>query len=539
MVSPSATETGFDLSVFERLPTLDDRIEIAINCELSEGYRALCLQKCKESGPWFVNAFLFTFDPRGLENQDLPFILWDFQVDLWSTLDQAAGLGRYKGIKGHDLLIEKARDLGVSYVTLSWFFYHWLFTPGFKGLLGSRKEDYVDDFSENSLFGKFDYFIERLPGWLLPRNFNSKKHRRSMKLVNPENRNVILGEATNMNFGRGGRFRAVLFDEAAMWESPAPLEMSWGSCSRSTNCRIALSTPNRYNPQNFFYTLRSTVVKHVTTLPYYMHPERDEAWLLEESERLTEEEIMYELLISYEISRHGLVYTGWKNVPKGHYPYQDHADWDLYCAWDFGIRDTTITWLQENRKTGEVRAVDYYQGHDLPLDWYVPLITGSIPAKWAHTYDSVAMKKIALHHTWSPPTHYGDPAVMQRNQTDGKSPYDILEEHGINILSNPAANEHNDRKKFTEIGLRKLKVNIPACAALDSAMTNARYPARRQNSQSTAEVVKPVHDWTSHGRTTLEYFFACRAKYGKKAELGLPKAKRTQRAYARAVSRFR
>jgi len=36
-------------------------------------------------------------------------------------------------------------------------------------------------------------------------------------------------------------------------------------------------------------------------------------------------------------------------------------------------------------------------------------------------------------------------------------------------------------------------------------MQNARYPERNEMSQSTSENIKPVHDQTSHFRTSYEY----------------------------------
>ena len=36
---------------------------------------------------------------------------------------------------------------------------------------------------------------------------------------------------------------------------------------------------------------------------------------------------------------------------------------------------------------------------------------------------------------------------------------------------------------------------------------NARYPERSETSQATSVQNKPIHDWTSHARTALEYLF--------------------------------
>ena len=43
------------------------------------------------------------------------------------------------------------------------------------------------------------------------------------------------------------------------------------------------------------------------------------------------------------------------------------------------------------------------------------------------------------------------------------------------------------------------------CLEFASAMMNAKYPERADNSTSTAPNYKPIHDWTSHFRTAFEY----------------------------------
>ncbi len=46
------------------------------------------------------------------------------------------------------------------------------------------------------------------------------------------------------------------------------------------------------------------------------------------------------------------------------------------------------------------------------------------------------------------------------------------------------------------------------------SIKQARYPERRETSQSTAPVLKPVHDWTADYRSALEYF-AVNTTFGK------------------------
>src|SRR3990167_2688630 len=104
--------------------------------------------------------------------------------------------------------------------------------PGSNFLLGSRKEQYVDNRGgsseseiknkEESLFGKLEYMIDRILmtfPYILPAGFNKKKNFTYMSLVNPENGNVISGESANPNFSRGGRHKAVLLDEFAFWDN--------------------------------------------------------------------------------------------------------------------------------------------------------------------------------------------------------------------------------------------------------------------------------------------------------------------------------
>lgn len=44
------------------------------------------------------------------------------------------------------------------------------------------------------------------------------------------------------------------------------------------------------------------------------------------------------------------------------------------------------------------------------------------------------------------------------------------------------------------------------CLDMATAILNARYPERKESSQSTKAFELPIHDWTSHFRTALEYF---------------------------------
>lgn len=82
----------------------------------------------------------------------------------------------------------------------------------------------------------------------------------------------------------------------------------------------------------------------------------------------------------------------------------------------------------------------------------------------------------------------------------------IFEEYRkVNIYLNTP----NERDKKEQI--MKARANIyrvrynENCLDFASALMNARYPERPENNSSTAPNEKPIHDRTSHYRSSLEY----------------------------------
>ena len=67
----------------------------------------------------------------------------------------------------------------------------------------------------------------------------------------------------------------------------------------------------------------------------------------------------------------------------------------------------------------------------------------------------------------------------------------------------------SERSKVEQI--MKTRTNIHRirytenCLDFASAILNARYPERKDTSNSTSKALLPVHNWTSHYRTALEY----------------------------------
>jgi phage terminase large subunit len=241
----------------------------------------------------FIEDWCFTYDPRNV-NRGLPafvpFVLFDHQrvfVD-WMT-------GQYRGRKGG--LVEKSRDMGASWVALAWAVCLWLFEPGVKISVGSRKESLVDTLGDpDSLLEKVRILIRELPKEFQPLGWNEAAYARHMKIVNPENGAVITGEAGD-NIGRGGRSSVYLLDEAAFVENPEKAE---AALSQNTDCRFDISTPNGVG--NPFYMKRFGGAVEVFTFHWTKDPRKDDVWYARQCATLDPRVLAQEVDLDYESS---------------------------------------------------------------------------------------------------------------------------------------------------------------------------------------------------------------------------------------------
>ena len=264
------------------------------------------VRKASKDPIYFINEFLWTFNPKQ-EPYHFQFHLFPFQYDLVYQIKEAIETG-------NDEFIEKCREMGATYVVLAVFFWFWRFVEGSNFLLGSRKEDCVDNTKgeagevtnkEESLFGKLEYFINHLDPVALPAGFIPRKHLTYMSLLNPENGNAISGESANPNFSRSSRYKAILLDEFAFWDNDSA---AWGSTADTTRCRIVLTTPGiRPSKAKRLRFGQDGEKIHVTTLPYTLDPRKDDEWLRSERERRSAEDFAREIMINWEGSIEGRV----------------------------------------------------------------------------------------------------------------------------------------------------------------------------------------------------------------------------------------
>lgn len=472
------------------------RLDMWEKAEDSDELKTLLIDKCREDDIFFIDTYCWTFDPR-ISSPKIPFILYPRQEAFIYKLNDC--LRRAEEGEKINLVGDKPRAVGATFTFMAWCLSKYLF-HNFTARIGSRKEDYVDKRGEpDTLFYKLDFMLERLPDWM-----KGKSDRASMILKKEGSENQISGESANPNFSRGGRKSVVGFDELSFWEWA---KSSWESAGESTNFRIAFSTPPEAGRDSFFYKLLSGQKGRIEKFAFDWTdvPGRDNKWLKEQKDTKSDEEFSREVLKSYEGTKEGKVYAsslGFATIGKVVY----NPNLPLITSWDFGLDQVAILWLQKDISTGNVFIIDAYHNSNKEIDFYIPFITGDI-ISGTYKYEEYEVKTIEEHRQWTKTqTHFGDPDVAKRNIVTKTSARDWLQKYGIYIQTKTwGGRTWKDMRDKTQMLFRRLHINEDLEYFI-SALRSARYPARPELSQATTAVAKPIHDWTSHFRTALEYF---------------------------------
>lgn len=253
----------------------------------------------RENPAQLIIDFGQTYDPRNVRRglpANLPFILFPKQEDLAYWL-----LERWKA--GEDGLIEKSRDMGITWLVMGLACNLCLFNREMAIGTGSRKEDYVD------MLGNPDSMLEkaRLYMAMLPREFRGgwdrgdKNCSAFMRLRFPETDSIITGEAGDA-IGRGGRKAIYLVDEAAHLERPHLVD---ASLSANTDCRIDLSSVK--GMANPFAAKRFSGNIPVFSFHWRDDPRKGDAWYADQKLKKDPVTVAQEIDMDYAASVEGVV----------------------------------------------------------------------------------------------------------------------------------------------------------------------------------------------------------------------------------------
>lgn len=250
----------------------------------------------------FIGDWGVTFDPRLAERglaTTMPFVLFPRQIELVSWI-----MERWRG--GENAIVEKSRDSGCSWITVSLACTLCLFNAGLVVGFGSRKEVYVDSLNDpKSLFSKARLFLSHLPREFLG-DFEPSKHAPAMRILIPATGSSLIGESGD-GIGRGARTSLFFVDEAAFLERP---ELIDASLSSTTNCRIDVSTPcGMTNP---FAIKRHSGKLPVFSFDWRADPRKDQRWLDKMQRELDPVTFASEVAMDYAASIEGrLIPSSW------------------------------------------------------------------------------------------------------------------------------------------------------------------------------------------------------------------------------------
>lgn len=246
----------------------------------------------------FVMHWMDTYDPRAPGLKWQPFILFEKQAEFFDFLMHCY-LDKQSG------LVEKARDMGATWVCCAFTVWAWLFVKDVAIGWGSRKQELVDRLGDaSSIFEKLRQLTDRIPRCFMPRGFDRSKHAVFMKLINPELGGVVTGEVGD-NIGRGGRTTIYFKDESAHYEHPEAIQ---AALDDNTDVQIDISSVNGLG--NVFHRKRESGVEwpdrkpgytRVFVFDYSDHPAKTPEWYKERRDKAEREGMLHKF--AQEIDR--------------------------------------------------------------------------------------------------------------------------------------------------------------------------------------------------------------------------------------------
>jgi hypothetical protein len=319
-------------------------------------------RKCSADVLHWFEYYAWGNDPRpDAPLSVMPLAPFKFQGRYIEWLDYITFKKRSSGV------VEKARDMGATEVTLRWMLYNWLFRSDFIGLVLSANEDLVDSKKDpGTLFEKLRFQLRLLPSWMLPAGFSLDKDMPFMQLSNAKTGSVLQGDAPTANVGRQRRATFVLKDESAAWANGGYQQHTALSRTSNTICDVS-SVQGKFNK---FSDLAHDGKTPKFEMDWREHEWRDERWYNALPHgiigtAMTAEEIAQEIDRNYEASQPGRVlknvreehcFITWDEMIAGFKPYElDHhfyapdGSYKIPDAWNWGrVSDYGESARQEN-----------------------------------------------------------------------------------------------------------------------------------------------------------------------------------------------
>ena len=450
--------------------------------------------KCANDPIYFIENFCWVSEPRNLNNPEIEFFLFDYQKEVLEDIRKAETMGE-------DRLFEKSRDMGFTWMIACYYLWRILFTRGWIGLFGSRKQEEVDNKSINSFFGKVRYNLYKLPNFMSPNGFKKKLNDNENKITNPETNSLIQGESSNINFGRDRRSSICVLDELFLQEYAIDM---WRNVAETSKCRIGISTPK---PTRFAKTLKEAMTTNGWLRSYHwkQHPFKDSEWYEQEKKKYEGDEIgmRMELELEYSLDPQILVYPQAELIRIENREFQKNIPFYVSMDWGTAPSQTVFCWWQ--RQGMQWVLLEALVAKEKPFGWYVPFLNTKKDIDNNFIYNPREKEILDKVRSWNKAyAFYGEAAHSQKAITTATSLSQELAREGVMLKFNPLAIAHDKRQAGVKALIRQgITFNDTYfCRQVLDAMTMARFP----KVTGTAEKVAPIHDETADARSAVENF---------------------------------
>lgn len=492
--------------------------------EEGELARAREIELCRRSFAYMANVYGGIYEARreemaaatGAEDDDvddlapvvIPFVMFPFQIEVSLELEDILHTNGPMG----DAFFLKSRDMGLSNITAFWVAHHWLTRKRFQARVLSRKEDLVDRTGDpDSLFWKIETFLAGLPDWLFKAfapSFDWRRHRMAMRFIHPDTKNVISGESTNQNAGRGGRATVIIYDEACFMPG---LRAIWTAGRASTNHRVAISTASVDEGMDCHDLCEGEggyEQPRVRKISWDLHPYHDAAWLEAQRMRDSETGVRREIFMDWFAGESEWVYPEARDYVTGWFPKVEGAE--TYVAIDDGFDDDWAMALIQV-VDGRPRVLDCYTRSHMPIDFYGSILTNQPQDRFRQFYGDDEDRVMA----WLPRTADGkadvnsvifvaDPHVKHVEQIAGTSVYEHLWKNwNIKLMFDMNQRTHKDLRTKTAALLPMTDFHEDAAPML-KALQNLRF--KKQEGEMTSEQKTHMHSKWSHLASAFSYF---------------------------------
>lgn len=486
-----------------------ERVQILSKSKNNSMLQGIEIELCTRDILYFFKYYLYTDRNDTFfwweQDQAIPFIPFEFQeeaiLEIWeSIIEWSKPINQRKPDVLTNVFIEKSRQMWISWIMV-WIFLYWFLFYKHKYTLVSRTANEVDSqWDMDSMFEKLRFMIRNLPDWILPKWLSKEswtEYNKYMNLIDPNSTASITWKTANPDAWRWWTRNAIFMDEMAFMQYAQQINKSAAS---NTPCRIFNSTPNW--EWNEFYEMKKAAARwDVKWLRYHWteHPYYNEQWYNAKIKGMTPEKIAAELEIDYNTAIVWRVYPEFRFTPEkiSYRPNQP-----LYIAIDnshWWADPNAVIVAQTDNQTGYWYVIDSIEINASPkkmaefMSWVCKMNLTNLQQEFFDRYRTYNFRDaIFVSDPYDTHTTIWENTIFQEYQNVWL------------YLNIPQNRKKVEQIQKTRSNIMKYKIDEKN-VDFASAIMNAKYPDIKEWTNSTSEKKLPVHNWTSHYRTALEY----------------------------------